>query len=236
MLHEETVEKRTLALIKDLSADHTLKDFVLVGGTALSLQLGHRKSLDIDLFTPKDFDSKSLAEYLKDRYYAERVGLLKNAVFSYINGIKVDMISHQYGWVKEAEDQENIRMASLDDIAAMKLNAIVGNGSRLKDYVDMHALLEYRSLEQMTQAYVTKYPEMNGAMARNALLYHHDIKFDVEVNLMKGKLNWPDIADRLRQSVMEPKRVFDLKTKLSTDLEQDQRSEVRKRLKKGRGR
>jgi hypothetical protein len=55
MLHEETLEAGTLALIRTLSADNRLNDFVLVGGTALALQLGHRKSIDIDLFTPHPF-------------------------------------------------------------------------------------------------------------------------------------------------------------------------------------
>jgi predicted nucleotidyltransferase len=61
MLREETVEAGTLALIKKLSADEKLKDFILVGGTALSLQLGHRKSVDIDLFASRRFDPHETA-------------------------------------------------------------------------------------------------------------------------------------------------------------------------------
>jgi len=64
MLHKETVEKGTLALIKKLSGDEKLKDFVLVGGTALALQIGHRKSVDIDLFSKQAFDKNAIAEHL----------------------------------------------------------------------------------------------------------------------------------------------------------------------------
>ena len=60
MLQTQTVEARTLALIKTLMSDQKLNDFYLVGGTALSLKLGHRLSIDIDLFTSKDLDSASL--------------------------------------------------------------------------------------------------------------------------------------------------------------------------------
>ncbi|SDH36389.1 Nucleotidyl transferase AbiEii toxin, Type IV TA system [Dyadobacter soli] len=64
MLHEETVEASTLALIRRLMADENLSDFYLVGGTALSLRLGHRISIDIDLCTGKDFDSAAVCEHL----------------------------------------------------------------------------------------------------------------------------------------------------------------------------
>ncbi|MGN7885394.1 nucleotidyl transferase AbiEii/AbiGii toxin family protein [Dyadobacter sp. 22481] len=68
MLHEETVEASTLALIRRLMADEKLADFYLVGGTALSLRLGHRISIDIDLFIGKDFDSAAVCEHLKAMY------------------------------------------------------------------------------------------------------------------------------------------------------------------------
>ena len=60
MLHKETVEKGTLDLIRKLMADDQLKEFNLVGGTALALKLGHRKSIDIDLFTATDFNSQEI--------------------------------------------------------------------------------------------------------------------------------------------------------------------------------
>jgi hypothetical protein len=72
MLHEETVEAGTLALIRRLMADENLADFYLVGGTALSLKLGHRISIDIDLFIGKDFDSSTLTEHLKKGVRTDR--------------------------------------------------------------------------------------------------------------------------------------------------------------------
>lgn len=215
MLHEETVERGTLALIKKISADDNLKDFILVGGTALALQIGHRRSVDIDLFNPKGFDSKVTAAYLQNRYNAEEGTAIKNALFTRIDGIKVDIVSHRYNWLQPSREIENIRMASLDDIAAMKLNAIVGNGTRLKDFVDLYALLEYRTLEQLTNAYTERYPDMNATIAKNALLYHEEIKFKNKVDFVKRDLKWPEIAERLKQAVLQPKKSFELKNELS---------------------
>jgi hypothetical protein len=133
-----------------------------VGGTALSLQLGHRKSIDIDLFTPYPFDAHAMADHLESTYKAEDINVLGNTLYSYIDNVKTDMLAHRYPWIGPVQEIEGIRMASLDDIAAMKLNAIVNDGSRLKDFVDIHFLLERSSLDELTSAYVAKYQDVTG--------------------------------------------------------------------------
>jgi hypothetical protein len=68
MLHKETVDPITLKLIRDLQNEQYLKSFLLVGGTSLSLHIGHRKSIDIDLFSNNDFDAQLISEYLEEKY------------------------------------------------------------------------------------------------------------------------------------------------------------------------
>lgn len=135
MLQTQTVQASTLALIGKLMSDPKLNDFYLVGRTALSLKLGHR--LSIDLFTDKDFDSASLNQHLQTRYGLSNAIEIKNGVFGFIDQVKVDFISHQYELVKPVEVIEQVRMLSLEDIDAMKLQAIVQKGTRLKDFVDI---------------------------------------------------------------------------------------------------
>jgi len=221
-------------LIKRLSSDPVLKEFVLVGGTALSLQLGYRKSIDIDLFSAKPFDAKAMREYLKEHYQGVDMGVLGNAVFSRIQGVKVDMIAHQYPWVDPVKEMEGIRMASTLEIGAMKMNAISNSGERLKDFIDMHFLLENHSLEQFTNAYAAKYKDANPNIAKNALLYHDQIDFAGDIHLLNRKFNWPDIAKRLRMAVANPKKVFPT-IKSDSRLERNQRLEGPKQ-KKGRRR
>lgn len=68
MLQKTAVSDNILNLIQELQKDDELQNFVLAGGTALALQIGHRKSEDIDLFTRQEFDASSLLEYLERNY------------------------------------------------------------------------------------------------------------------------------------------------------------------------
>ena len=149
MLHKETVSSEMWILLQTLMKDEMLKDFNLVGGTALSLQIGHRLSLDIDLFTTKGFDEQELLKHLVTKYPAVLINdMFNNTVLLDIDKIKVDILSHQYPWQKPIETKDGIRLASLEDIGAMKLHAIFQSGTRIKDFIDMHFLVQRLTLKK----------------------------------------------------------------------------------------
>lgn len=208
MLHTETVTEKTLELIRMLQHDKAFENFYLVGGTALSLRMGHRVSVDIDLFTAVDFDAATLAKHLSIHYRPSELQQLKNGIICYLHGIKLDLIAHLYPIIHPPETIEEIRMLSLAEIGAMKINAIHGKGSRLKDFVDMYFLLEHLPLEKMTDTAIKKYSKFNTSMAYNALLYHRDIQFGQKVEFMNNAIPWENIADRLRAVVQNKKKVF----------------------------
>ena len=208
MLHTETVEAGTLALLKQILNDKEFQSFNLAGGTALSLQLGHRKSIDLDLFTDKDFDAKKLADHLTETYNAQTIGQLKNAVFCKVDNIKVDILAHQYPLINKVQVTEGVRMLSLEDIGAMKLNAILYNGTRLKDFVDMHILLQHVSLHKLTQAFENKYPDANAQMVRNGLLYHQDINLKEKIDFIGRDIPWEEIANRLAEAAANDQKIF----------------------------
>jgi hypothetical protein len=113
MLHTETVEKGTMDIVKKLMADGNFDSFNLVGGTALALKIGHRKSIDIDLFTTSDFNAQELSKYLTTTFNASRVQAVNNGVFCIIDGVKLDLLAHKYSLVEDLEIIEDIRMVSL---------------------------------------------------------------------------------------------------------------------------
>lgn len=210
MLHQETVAASTLDLIRRLMADARLQEFYLVGGTALSLTIGHRISDDIDLFTSKSFDAAKLAVHLKV-YKIENVQVAPNTVSGFIEDVKTDFIAHQYPLLKSIKTPEGIQMLDNEDIAAMKFNAIIQNGTRIKDFVDIYYLLERLPLRVLLDAYEKKYAvaRVNRQMASQALLYDKDIDFSVPVNFIKDTgIKWPEIRQRLQQAIKNPDQPF----------------------------
>src|SRR5690606_2443882 len=102
----------------------------------------------------------------------------------------VDFITHAYPLVKEFRLDEGIRLASLEDIAAMKLNAIVGNGTRLKDFIDMAYLSSYLSLKDMLDAYEHKYSTRNEVLVLKALSYFNDVNHKEPIQLLGAGYQW----------------------------------------------
>jgi hypothetical protein len=150
-----------------MNEDPAFRSFRLVGGTSLSLQLGHRKSEDIDMFTDADYDSidfEAIHSYFKSRYsYVETktVGIIGVGV-SYFVGhnedqlVKVD-VYYTDPFIRPLIQEEKIRMSSLEDIIAMKLD-IIGRRGRKKDFWDLHELQTYFEIPSMLDLYSERYP------------------------------------------------------------------------------
>ncbi|MDZ7608185.1 MAG: nucleotidyl transferase AbiEii/AbiGii toxin family protein [Cyclobacteriaceae bacterium] len=117
-----------------------LNDTQLVGGTALALQLGHRKSIDLDLFGNieiGEFDIKNPFMHFDRAFPVRRT---PNILVYSLDSVKVDIVNYAFPWLEPDFSEDGIRMATLKDIAAMKLNAITGRGTK-KDFVDISFLL-----------------------------------------------------------------------------------------------
>jgi predicted nucleotidyltransferase component of viral defense system len=208
MLHKETIDAATLELLKRLMGDERLQGFVLVGGTSLALQIGHRISVDLDLFIEKEFEADELREYLERYYHLQTDYLAFATVKGEIEGVQVDCIAHAYPWLKPFVLEEGVRLASLEDICAMKLNAIAGNGTRIKDFVDVAYLSSMFSLEQMLKFYEEKY-HANPLMPLKGIVYFADINKNAPVKMANGKpLDWKSIEKRLLAMEKFPQRVF----------------------------
>jgi hypothetical protein len=198
MLHTETVATKTLALIKELQSDGELKEFILVGGTALALQIGHRISVDIDLFTQSEFDNDILLEYLEENYAYQVQYQHKNTLKGIIQGVFVDFIRHNYPIIRKEVILEGVRLASPQDIAAMKVNAITGNGSRIKDFIDIYFLLEKLSFSDIITAYKEKYRFRNEFQAVKSLTLFDDVVTENWPNLLLEKdLTFDSVKEKI---------------------------------------
>ena len=159
-----------------------LQSFSLAGGTALALRLGHRISVDIDLFSPNAFNSENLAHSIQEHESLTQLRTMTNTLNAFTNGVKLDCLAYQYPQLEPIETIENIRLYSLRDIAGMKLSAIGGRGAR-KDFYDIVALLSVMSLPEMLQCFEQKYPNGDTFHTLRALSYFEDADKEDEILL-----------------------------------------------------
>lgn len=208
MLHYETVLPATLELLKRLMADSNIPAFRLVGGTALTLQMGHRLSVDIDLFSDESFDEVALREYLVQNYGFKTEFISKETLKGEINGVQVDCIAHKYHWIRPCIEEDAIRLAGIEDLCAMKLNAVSNSGKRVKDFIDIAYLSTRFSLQQMLGFFEEKYGE-SSLLALKAITFFDDINFNEPVMLSSTKtLIWKNIAKRLQEMNQYQLKIF----------------------------
>ena len=208
MLQTQTVKEETFGLIKTLMRDEKLHQFCLVGGTALTLYMRHRESVDIDLFSQQLFDVDEIRDYLI-RTYDFRVDKQSDAtLIGRIDSVKVDCIRYNYPLAEPVREYAGIRIYSMPDIAAMKLTAISQSGKRLKDFVDVAFISSVMSLEDMLNAFRIKYPNTNVISAVRGLTYYDDINFSTGIDLTEGAFKWKPIEKRLKEMIRYSDRIF----------------------------
>lgn len=191
MLYLSTVEPTTLELLKRLQQLPILCNTRLVGGTALALQLGHRKSIDLDFFGRINADSQELQEALRTIGTLTILSESKNIHIYVLNEVKIDIVNYTYSWLDDVVYNDGIRLASPKDIAAMKITAIEGRGTK-KDFVDIFFLLKQYSLKNILNFYSRKYPDSSSFMAMKSLAYFEDAE-DEPMPYMLVDVSWSEI-------------------------------------------
>lgn len=200
MLHTETVAPRTLELLKTLMEHPILADFHLVGGTALALQVGHRISTDLDLFTYRPFLSEVLIGELKTAFGFRQQIDRGYFVRGFIDDVKIDLLKYPYPPIDVEIHTAGIRMLSLKDIAPMKLSAVTNRG-RKRDFVDVYVLLQHFDLKMMVGWYVQKCGG-NPFMLRQSLTYFDDAEHDPDLKMLHD-VRWETVKQRIHQEVRQ---------------------------------
>lgn len=192
MLQTQTVEPGTLDLLKKCMELEALRSFTLVGGTALSLQYGHRMSIDLDFFGNVSFlDDKLILEQLSSIGKADLVNKSSVMLGFFVNDIKVDIVKYKFDFIEEPITDGIIRIAHPKDIGAMKLAAISGRGKK-KDFYDLYYLLEDYSLEDLIDFNKKKFPDSNEMIILRSLGYFDDADLDEQPILME-QISWATV-------------------------------------------
>jgi len=173
-LHWEILPKRHQALLPKLTFLKKL-GFYLAGGTALSLQIKHRISVDFDFYNQKEFDTDKIYRIFQAQ---KPINLLlntitENTLILEINNISVSIFSYNYPLLKPFLVSKYLNIASLEDISAMKLIAIIQRGIK-RDFIDLYYLSKKLGLDKIIVLTKKKYAGFNKYLAFQALVYFQD--------------------------------------------------------------
>ncbi len=178
---------------------NSLRNVHLVGGTALALQLGHRISVDLDLFGSTLPDKEQFLNEIqldvapissRDYFYAFN-----------IQGVKVDILKFPYLLTRPVLVVDGIRMASLEDIAAMKIIAISNRGSK-KDFFDLAVLLDHFNLKQILSFYETMCGREMPSYVLQAVCFFEDAELEVDPRMLT-KISWEETKKKITSAVQK---------------------------------
>ncbi len=189
----------TLAL---LGRSQILKDTYMAGGSALALQLGHRRSIDFDFFTKAAFDPQEKANNLGKIAPFTIEQTTPKTLLGFFNQVRFSLFYYPYLLIDSTVNYENIRLASQADIAAMKLVAITGRGTK-KDFIDLYELSRIYSLSQMLEFYDRKYQllEKNKVHILKSLQYFGDADAS-EMPVLLKPVEWEQVKNFFVREVM----------------------------------
>jgi hypothetical protein len=201
-MHPEAISPEQRAALQALSAAAG-EGFYLAGGTGLCLRLAHRRSLDIDLFREAAFDPEVLARRLDQAgLVLSNVRAEPSTLWAEIEGVPISWMAFPYPTVAPPEASLGVPVASLSDIAAMKLEAIASRGSR-KDFVDLYfickeGLILRNALAAFRQRFASARPDVTHRVM--ALTYFEDAEQEPEPLLLRPA-KWAEIRTFFEQEV-----------------------------------
>jgi len=195
----KTLLPDTFRAIKLVSGFSEIKDAYLAGGTALALQIGHRISVDLDFFTRKSFDEKKLSDALAAHAGFVKAGTAKWTVWGTIGRTKFSTFYYDYPLLAPMVEFEGLNLASLSDIAAMKIHAIEDRGTR-RDFIDVYFLSQTLSLYEMIALYQKKYgiEEDRLYATLRSLDYFEDAEKETIMPKMLVPVDWEQVKNYFR--------------------------------------
>lgn len=199
MLHEQAVNSELLGILNELMNQKLFDEFSLVGGTSLALQIGHRNSIDIDLFGNCELNELDITAFLDKLGQVKILKKSRNILIYSVNGIKVDFVNYPYPLIKSPIVEGSIRLASKEDIGAMKLNAIAGRGSK-KDFIDLYFLLREFPLKKLMEYFRLKYPDGSDFLVMKSLTFFDDAESD-DMPYMLKEISWETVKSTILKKV-----------------------------------
>lgn len=204
-MHKEILtekQKKLLPLLKLFS-----KEYYLKGGTALALQIGHRRSIDFDLFSDKNIKRRAIKAIIEENNYPSKDIIFEafDQMHLIIDSVKLTFFSFPHKIDANINFESVINMPSILDLAAMKSYAL-GGRAKWKDYVDLYFILkDYYSLKEVSARAKEIFQDFfNQKLFREQLSYFDDVDYSEKIEYVKNEVIDDEIKNFLVSIATEP--------------------------------
>ncbi len=201
----ETIKLEQRELLPELKR---FPEFYLVGGTALALQLGHRISIDLDLFTDKALPSNlwSKVQRVFKNFKINRIVNKPDQLSVIVGKVKIDFVSHKFPFIIKPKVFKGVKIASPVEIALMKAFTLSFRGTN-KDYIDLYFLIKdkHTTLQRIAKLNAKKYgEEFNFNLFLQQLLYYQDLKKE-HIEFLKEKITEKQVQEFFKKEISKMK-------------------------------
>ncbi|MFZ5516772.1 MAG: nucleotidyl transferase AbiEii/AbiGii toxin family protein [Candidatus Zhuqueibacterota bacterium] len=204
-MHEEILTNRQVELIPLIRLFN--RSFYLVGGTAIALYLGHRHSIDFDLFNPKTLNRKNIYnKIIENNFHIDNTLVATNEEYTLItNRVKITFYNFPFDIPHKIKFKNIISMPTLLDLAAMKAYAL-GRRAKWKDYVDLYFILQYHySLNELCKRAAELFGDLfSEKLFRAQLSFFADIDYSEPVSYVSDSIDENEIKEFLKEITTRP--------------------------------
>lgn len=188
-----TLPGNTGEVLNKLRGSNFINNFYLTGGTALSLQIGHRESQDLDFFSQNDFQPENIQKELETLGRLESLEISQGTLNCFLDQVKLQFLHYPYSILETHVNWEGIQVSSTVDIACTKLITISVRGSK-KDFIDMYFLLNEYYLSDLFEKLKSKYPKIdyNETHILKSLVYFVDAD-EQPMPRMHKEVSWEEV-------------------------------------------
>jgi predicted nucleotidyltransferase component of viral defense system len=203
--HAEVIAPEVGLAAEHLESFPGLRGFYLAGGTALTLYLGHRRSVDLDFFSSQPFHEDTLIANLQSIPGFSVISKSPQTVYIHVSGTKVSFIGYQYPLLFPLADFRGIAVAEVRDIACMKLSALASRGSR-RDFVDLYVVAREYGIPQLLDLFRSKFAQANYNLlhVRKSLTYFADAEQEPMPDMLMP-LSWEEVKQFFLEQARNPR-------------------------------
>lgn len=202
-MFSHTIDEKTKHVFEKIAATEIAVNFYLAGGTALAIQLGHRKSIDLDWFSAASFENGKIKNLLSKTGKFSVSNEEDGTVHGALDGVKVSFLRYNYELLFKPVDFLNVKLADERDIAAMKIDAVSARGSK-KDFIDLFFLLRKYSLGELFGFFETKFRgiDYNRLHILKSLTYFEDAEGD-PMPVMLAEADWEMVKEKITKDAID---------------------------------